>query len=527
MSGASRTVADALVELLTCCGIRTVFGIPGVHNLELYRALARSEMRHVLARHEQSAGFMADGYARASGEPAACFVISGPGVTNVATAVGQAFSDSVPMLIVATVLDRADLELGRGRLHEIRRQRQVMEPLCGTAATIHDPSAVPEWIGRARAGFRSGRPRPAYVELPLDLIGAPLAEAWTAIDPPAPPQPRRGDLEHAERLLRKAQSPAIIVGGGAVAAAGRIVELAERLGAPVATTVAAKGVMPQRHPLHLGACLATRTGRAFLARRDALLVLGSELAETDLWAGRLSISGELIRVDLDPAVLADGRHPARLAIRGDAAAFAEQLAGRLPPGGTGQDITAVREEALLEAAAESAVRHRVLEAIRRATPGTTLFTSDMTQIAYMGNTVFPVPEPRQWHHPLGFGTLGWAVPAAIGAALGRPGTPVVALVGDYGIQYTLAELATLVELALPVTVVLWDNRGLGQIREEMEAKGMAAQACAPRNPDFLRLAEAMGLPARQPASLEELEESLARAVGSGGPFLLHVREDRM
>ncbi|HFA59313.1 MAG TPA: hypothetical protein ENJ83_01345, partial [Rhodospirillales bacterium] len=168
---------------------------------------------------------------------------------------------------------------------------------------------------------------------------------------------------------------------------------------------------------------------------------------------------------------------------------------------------------------------RVLDVVRRVAPPEVVFTSDMTQLAYTANAVFPVPAPRRWLHPVGFGTLGWALPAAIGAALARPGTPVVAIVGDYGFQYTLAELATAVELALPLVVLLWDNDALGQIRDEMVGRSMQPVATRLRNPDFPALARAMGAKVATPRSLEELESALAAALATGGVHLLHLREE--
>ncbi len=519
------TTGEALIELLAGYGIDTAFGVPGVHNLELYRGLQGGRLRHVLPRHEQGAGFMADGFARASGRPAACFVITGPGLTNIATALGQAFSDSVPMLVVATALDRADLGLGRGRLHEIARQREVAAPLTGFAATALAPEAVPELVGRAMAGFRSGRPRPACIEIPLDVMAAPATGNWRPMALPGPPSPPDDDVRRAAALLREAARPAVILGGGALGLGDRARALVERLAAPVVTTVAAKGLVPPEHPLHLGASLASPKVRAFLADRDLLLVLGSELAETDLWCDRLSPSGRLVRVDLDPARLADARHPAELAVCGDAVAFVEALLPLLPQRTGAEGVGALRERALTEGGDLAARHRRVLDVVRRTAPPETVFTSDMTQLAYTANAVFPVPAPRRWLHPVGFGTLGWALPAAIGAALARPGTPVVAIVGDYGFQYTLAELATAVELALPLVVLLWDNDALGQIRDEMVGRSMQPVATRLRNPDFPALARAMGARVATPRSLDELESALAAALATGGVHLLHLREE--
>ncbi len=522
---ATRTTGEALVELLEAWEVDTVFGVPGVHNVELYRGLQRARLRHLLPRHEQAAGFMADGFARASGRPAACFVITGPGLTNIATALGQAFSDSVPLLVIATVLERAELGLGRGRLHEIARQREVAAPLAGLAETALRPEALPELVARAMAGFRRGRPRPAYIEIPLDLLAAPASGDWRPVALPGPPRPAAAQLREAAALLARASRPAIVLGGGAIGLGDLALELVARLAAPVVTTVAAKGLIPSDHPLHLGASLASPAVQAWLRDRDLLLVLGSELAETDLWCDRLAVAGRMIRVDLDSARLADPRYPADVAVCADARAFVSELLPLLPETARSEDVVALREAARGEGGELAARHRRVLDAVRRATPPGTVFTSDMTQIAYTANAVFPVPAPRRWLHPVGFGTLGWALPAAIGAALARPATPVVAIVGDYGFQYSLAELATAVELELPLVVLLWDNAALGQIRDEMQGRAMQPLATRLRNPDFPALARAMGANAAGPRSLEELEAALADALAAGGVHLLHLREE--
>jgi 5-guanidino-2-oxopentanoate decarboxylase len=491
-----RTCGEALVALLEDYGVDTVFGIPGVHTLELYRGLPGSGIRHVLPRHEQGAGFMADGYARASGKPGVCFLITGPGVTNAATPMGQAYSDSVPMLVISSVNATGDLGKGWGRLHEITDQRAVTAPLTAFSATAYAAAEVPELVARAFAVFASARPRPVHIELPLDVLAAPAEGTWKAESPPPRPAAPNADIWGAAALLGKAERPFIIAGGGALEAGAAITEIAERAAAMVATTSAGKGVVPDSHPLSLGATLTSPAVQARLADADVVLAIGTEMAETDVWNDRLSLSGQLIRIDIDPAKV-DDFYPASLGIVADAVAAAEGILHALggEPG------------------------------LRRALPADAVVANDMTQIAYTGSNAFPAEKPRVWFHPSGFGTLGYALPAAIGAKIAAPSRPVSVLVGDAGLMFTLPELAVAVELELPIPIVLWNNDALGQIRDDMIEKGIPEIAVRGRNPDFLAVAQGFGCKTARPDSLAAIEEAVRAALKASGPTLIEVHQD--
>ena len=312
---------EALVRLLERYGVDTVFGIPGVHTLDLYRGLARSSVRHVLVRHEQGAGFMADGYARASGRPGVCFVITGPGVTNVATAMGQAFSDSVPMLVISSVNETYTLGKGWGQLHEVTDQRAVTAPLAAVSATASTPDDIPDLLARAFTVFASARPRPVHIEIPLDVLAAQADGGWAPREPAAHPVPAPAAAEAAATLLAEAERPMIVAGGGALDAGAEITGLEEAAGAIVVTTTAGKGVVPDSHPLSLGGTLSLAPTLAGLGAADVVLALGTELSDTDSWVERLELTGKLIRVDIDSHKISD-RYAATLAIQADAKATA-------------------------------------------------------------------------------------------------------------------------------------------------------------------------------------------------------------
>ncbi len=525
-----QTCGEALVKLLERRGVDTVFGIPGVHTLELYRGLARSSIRHVLVRHEQGAGFMADGYARVSGRPGVCFVITGPGVTNIATPMGQAYTDSVPMLVISTVRATTDMDKYYGRLHEISDQRAVTTPLCAFAATVLSPEELPGLIDRAFAVFESARPRPVHIEIPLDVLVAPVGGDWLPAAPATRPRPSGADIEAAAKVLGRAKMPVIIAGGGACDSGPDLTRVAELLGAPVVTTAAAKGVMADDHPLHLGCTLPCMETQELLGEADVVLAIGTELAETNTWCDRLTLPGAMVRIDIDPAQI-DNIYPATAGVIGDAAAALEALASLLS-GGKPNDTAAMEKRVLdiRHAIPKSdpplkQIHRRVLQAVQANLPETAVFFTDMTQIAYSGNEIFKAPRPRSWFHPNGYGTLGQAMPAAIGAKLAAPSTPMVALVGDAGFQFTVQELAVAAELGLHITIILWNNDALGQIRDDMVAGGIGKVGVEQLNPDFDLLCQAYRAGYLRPDGLDELAKCLLRTQAEPGLWLIDVRQD--
>jgi thiamine pyrophosphate-dependent acetolactate synthase large subunit-like protein len=523
----NETCGRAVISLLEAYGVDTVFGMPGVHTLELYKGLAASRIRHVLVRHEQGAGFMADGYARATGRPGVCVVITGPGVTNAATAMGEAYSDSIPMLVLSSVNATADLGMGRGRLHEITSQQAVTAPLTAFSRTALAAGEVPELLARAFAAFSSARPRPVHISLPLDVLVEPADFTLEARTPPALPSPAADAIDTAAGLLRGARRPVIIAGGGCIAGAEALRRFAEKAVAPVIVTNAAKGVIPDSHPLCLGARLPLAPVQELLASADLVIAVGSELAETDSWVDRLPLDGDLIRIDID-AVTAQRDYPATVALVADAGrtlTALEAAVDGISSAITDAELDAVRKRCADGMSSLSRTHMKVLDGLRGALPEDAIVITDMTQIAYTGNVHYPCNMPRSWFHPNGYGTLGYALPAAIGARLGAPQRAVAVLVGDGGLLFTIQELATAAELGLPLVIVLWNNDGLGQIRDDMIAKGIPEVGVSPRNPDYQLLARAFGCHAVRPDSLDAFTEAVTKALSAHVPTLIEVRQD--
>lgn len=521
------TCGQAVTSLLEAYGVDTVFGIPGVHTLELYRGLGDTEIRHIQPRHEQGAGFMADGYARASGRPGVCYLITGPGVTNAATAMGQAFSDSVPMLVVSSNNSSWDIGMRRGRLHEIVDQDAVTAPLTAFSKTAPSQAEVPNLIAEAFAVFRNGRPRPVHISLPLDVIDSP-ADYGNRVRNPAPaPAPPAEAIDAAAEVLRGAKRPIFIVGGGTVDCAPAVRALADAVGAVVIPTVAAKGVMPDSHPLCTNATLSLEPTLALLGTADVVLAAGTELSETDTWCDEMPLNGALIRIDIE-ASSTQRDYPADVALVGDAgraiSALLRQLDGHTAAGIGADEVAALRAKNA-ELTPLQRKHAMVLDALRAVLPDDGIVASDATQIAYTGNFYFPCSQPRSWFHPSGYCTLGWAMPAAIGAKLALPDRAVVAVSGDGGFLFTASELGTAVEQKIPLPIILWNNDGLGQIRDDMISKEIPQIGVNPVNPDYLKLAEAFGCYTTRSDSIASLQAAISDALTADKPTLIEVRQD--
>ncbi len=523
----SRTTGCYLVELLAANDIDTVFGIPGVHNLELYRGLAASNLRHVLVRHEQGAGFAADGYARMSGRPAAAFTISGPGLTNILTAVAQAYTDSVPLLVVASTPVRASLGKQWGVLHELHNQWALAAGIFGVARAAAGAEDVRDHLRVCLASLRTGRPRPAYLEVPLDVLSEfTTLPATRFAEGSPPPQAAAEQIDAAVRLLSVAARPIIIAGGGARHAGAELHRLVDTLDCPLVTTTAGKGVVPESHPANLGTSLPYRGIQTLVADADVVLAVGTELSETDIFSAlKLPLSGLLIRIDVDPAKLAD-HYGADVPVWGDARGALQAIQSRLTArsGWKTQIGGAAGYRTQIESEFDSSTRARLnaLVAIRAALPRDGVVFTDMTQIAYLGNYAFATNGPGQWFHPSGYGTLGFALPAALGAKISTPSRAVLALVGDFGLQFTLNELMTAVEEGLSLPIVVWNNSALGQIRDDMQASAIPLTGVIARNPDFVALGLAYGAVALRVGEAHALTEALRAAFNRSGPTLIEV-----
>ncbi len=520
-------VGEATIKLLEQYGVDTVFGIPGVHTLDYCRGLNQSSIQHVQARNEQGAGFMADGYARASGKPGVALVISGPGVTNALTAIGQAYADSIPVLMLSA--DAASYTLGKGWgcLHEVPSLTDTTAPLTAFSATAMHPEEVPGLIARAFSVFSSERPRPVHIAIPIDVLAMPAGDTWEAIELPERPAPTAKKIERACELLREARQPMICVGGGAWLASDAITEIAEKLGAAVIGSTAGKGIIDDSHPLSLSAGTVRGEVQQYLKNADVVLAVGTELSEVDSFVETLEINGKIIRVDIDPRKMND-LYPAEVAIIGGAKTTTEAIARQLGEvearAETAAEVADIRSEILNNLSA-SEVRHcKTLEVLRAALPADTIVMGDICQLVYTGAFAFDVAKPRLWHYPAGYCTLGCGLPDAIGAKLALPDRPVVSFAGDGGFMFTVQELVTAAELELPLPLILWNNEGLKQIQDDMKAREIDLVGVTGINPDFIELARSCKCHAIRVDSAQDLTDAIADAFKADRPTLIEVNE---
>ena len=524
------TCGEALMHLLGDYGVDAVFGIPGEHTLELYRGIESSRVRHVLTRHEQGAGFMADGYGRVTGKPGVCTLITGPGVTNCTTPLAQAYADSVPMLLISSANRSESLGKGWGCLHEITDQSAVTAPLTAFSAMVRTPDEIPELIAQAFTVFHSRRPRPVHISVPLDLLGLPVEGGWTVRVPPQRPVAPPAAIDSAASLLAAARRPVILVGGGAQDVGDCVRRLCERLDAAVISSNAGKGVVPESHPLSLGGGLITKAIRDFLETADVVLSIGCEISETDSFEDYLTINGELIRIDLDSSKFND-LYPATVAVQGDAGPSVEAIVRSLErrpvkaDKGTAESLDAVRTRQAADLTAVERQHAKLLLELRSLLPPDTIMFGDIAQLVYTGSAVMPTDRPRTWFYPAGLGTLGCALPGAIGAKIALPDRPVIVLVGDGGFLFTIQELATAVEEALAIPIVLWNNDSLAMIRDGMIKRGISQIGVNPKNPDFMKIAEGFGCHGVRPDSLASFASAADKALQASVPTVIEIRED--
>ena len=531
MSTCASTCGEFLVKQLHAWGVDMVFGIPGVHTVELYRGLPNSGIRHVTPRHEQGAGFMADGYARVSGKPGVCFIITGPGMTNILTAMGQAYADSIPMLVISSVNERHRLGLGNGYLHELPNQRTMVAGVSAFSHTLMSVDELPAVLARAFAVFDSQRPRPVHIELPLDIITA-SADHLTLVPRQviARPAPDLEAISKAAARLRAAQRPLLLLGGGCVAAMDEVRELVTRLDAPTALTINAKGLLPCGHPLLLGSNQSLVPVRQLALDADVVLAIGTELGETDydvVFDGNFRIGGELIRIDIDAEQLTRNHTP-HLAILSDATAAIRALLAELPARAASADSLGVQRTAAVQrqlAEDFSGLAHyrKLFDCVLEVLPEAR-FVGDSTQTVYSGNHLVELSSPRRWFNAsTGYGTLGYGLPAAIGAKLAEPARVVISLMGDGGIQFTLPELASAVEAQVGIIVLLWNNQGYGEIKSYMQRRDITPLGVDIYTPDFLAIARGFGCVAERARDYQHLQ-TLLREAPDDRPLIIEINQ---
>lgn len=525
-----------LCEALKAHGVRTVFGYPGGAALPLYRELANHEdgLRHLLVRHEENAALAADGYARATGFPGVCMATSGPGATNLLTGIATAMMDSVPVLALTGQV--ASSVIGTQAFQEVDIVGMA-RPVVKAALRAKRPEEVPGLVAEAFRIMREGRPGPVLLDLPKDvLMGTatveqrPLAEAPRKVTSPT----LEADLDRVAALLETAERPVLAVGRGVLLAAGEaaILSLAERLNAPVVSTLLGIGAMPESHPLMFGMAGMHGTVAANMALHHADLILGLGMRFDDRWVGRaadFAPEATIVHVDVDP--VAFGR-VARcdVPVLGDAGLVLDGLLARVTAGDHADWLARLRlwdaehADCIAPRYGDEMESGEVLRALKEATGGEATLVADVGQHQMFVALHTGFDRSGSFFTSGGLGTMGYAVPASMGIAVARPGEEVWAIVGDGGFQMSAPELTTLAVNQLPVKMLILNNGCLGMVRQwqELFYDNVYSHSVLP-HPDFAKLAEAHGVPGRTVTRREELGEALQWARTTPGPVLLEVR----
>ncbi|MEM7214488.1 MAG: 5-guanidino-2-oxopentanoate decarboxylase [Pseudomonadota bacterium] len=519
------TVGEKLIQHLEARNVEVVFGIPGVHTIEHYKGLSASAIRHVTPRHEQGAAFMADGYARVSGKPGVALVITGPGVTNTITAMAQARADSIPLLIISAVNPLKTANKSLGCLHELPDQQATMNTIALRSIQVRSEIELADAFKAAFEIFESKRPGPVHIELPYDVAAQPATEEKPIAEKFRKPVASREELEKTIKHLSNSESPLIVAGGGVRNCRPTLEKLAELLDAPVVMTTNARGLMYQ-HVLSVPASPSLAAVRELIGDSDVVLVLGSELGRTDfdMYAtGELPNFKTMIRVDISPEQLA--AHDSDLKICGDAPRFIEQLTEGISEASKNGAARAAgaRKNAFEELDDGMKRMSGMLDTLRDAVPGS-IFVGDSTQAIYAGNLFYDHDRPGGWFNSsTGYGTLGYAIPAAIGASLAASGERIFCLVGDGGAQFSLPELMVATDEALPITFVIWNNSGYGEIETTMIAQGVTPVGCDPSPPDFGHIAAASGMPYFKTGLVSaDVTTTIHSTLGEPGPVLFEI-----
>lgn len=527
----AKSGATGFVETLERLGVELAFGLPGVHNLPIWKALAESHIRLVGVRHEQSAVYAADGYARATGNLGVALVTTGPGAANTLGATGEAMASSSPVLVVATDIATRLRRHGvyRGTLHETRDQTAMFVPVTKTARVAKTAGDIPLAVLESARTALSPSSGPVYLGIPTDLLSAPLDTEPAELPSPAPADvPVGADLERAAELLQHSQRPLIWAGGGALRAGARALvgELAIRLAAPVITTYASRGLLAPEHPCSVPGPAHAREVGELWDQADVVLAIGTDFdgVMTQNWL--MPQPPTLISINVD-ATEVNKNYVSDVGLIGDARHVLERL---LPLVRQREDLPGLRRR--LQQLAEDVgawVTHdepqaaALLEIVETVLPPDAVVLVDMCIPGYWLGGYWRVPQPRKLGYPVGWGTLGFAFPASLGAALANAG-PVVCVTGDGGFMYACGELATVMQERIPVTIVLVDDGGYGMLRFDQQQAAEEPFGVDLARPDFEALAGSFGL---QAATVDgfgpAFAESLHTATAAHEPRMIVVR----
>jgi acetolactate synthase-1/2/3 large subunit len=509
------TGGQAVVETLDAWGVEVVFGIPGIHTLAIYDALYQHpRIRHVTARHEQGAGFMADGYARASGRIGVVLTTTGPAAMNALTPIGEAYAESSPVLLICSGPTDETHGADSGVLHDMRDQFGTLLSVTGRGNRVSQVSEIPDALTDGFEMMTYGRPRPFVLEVPLDVVAQ---EADLNIVEPAhrPTQmPDEAAIQAAVEMIGTAKRPMLIVGGGAQGASAQVIALAEKIGAWVCVTSNGPGIIPADHALYLGDVSAARQQ---LMQADVVLAVGTRLGHRvqQGWEGKPQ---KLIHLDIDKEVIGRTFDP-DVSLVGDAGAGLGALCDRV---GNNPSLWEAKPAGSENVAVDGHFGE-LLAVMRNVLDRDAVLVNDMTMISYQARRQFPVYAARSFLSPTVYGTLGFSMPAAIGAKIACPDRQVVSLCGDGGFLFTATELSTARQqnVALPI-VVCNDHTYTAIKRAQDRESGGRYIGVDLANPDFVMFVKSFGLEATRVTDCEAFEKALKAGLGAAGPTVIEV-----
>ncbi|WP_312924737.1 acetolactate synthase large subunit [Atlantibacter hermannii] len=528
------TGAQLIVHLLERQGITTVTGIPGGTVLPLYDALSQSsQIRHVLARHEQGAGFIAQGMARTQGKPAVCIACSGPGATNLVTAIADARLDSIPLVCITGQVPTS--MIGADAFQEVDTYG-IAIPITKHNYLVRHISELPQVISDAFRIAQSGRPGPVWIDIPKDIQNAEIDISCFPEPGRCAPAPAFNPQQVADAaaMINQAKRPVLYLGGGTINAAPQVRKLAEQANLPTTMTLMALGVLPTDHPLSLGmlGMHGARSTNFILQEADLLIVLGARFDDRAIGKTQeFCPNAKIIHVDIDRAELGKIKQP-HIAIQGDVAEVLTQLTPRVMPTERApwRELVASLQQEFpfnMPNADDPLSHYGLINAVAACAEEDAIITTDVGQHQMWTAQAYPLRRPRQWLTSGGLGTMGFGLPAAIGAALAEPDRQIICFSGDGSLMMNIQEMATAAENGLNIKVILMNNQALGLVHQQQSLfyKQNVFEATYPGMVSFIKIAEGFGMSSCDLNEAQDPQAALREAMARPGPCLIHVRID--
>ena len=530
------TVGSVLLPLLEELGVDIIFGIPGVHTVEIYRGIKKTNIRHITPRHEQGAGFMADGYFRASGKPGVCLVITGPGLTNILTAMAQARADSIPMLIISSVNPYNQKNNQSGFLHELPHQQKLLKKIAISSIIVKKANDLIPAIKKSFIKMLEERPGPVHLEIPINVLNynfRNFKKPIISIKKKIIKAPEK-KIKEIANYIANAKYPVFLLGGGAKKCDPYILKILEKINAYVITTINARGLLGN-HSMCIPASPTLKTIRKELKKADIILAIGTEFGETDYDMykdGNFPKLKKLIRIDISKDQLFKNIKP-QLAIRSNAILFCKKLSeivnfnknyNKLSLQ-TPKNAEKIRNQCLKEIEPKLKLPLSLISTIS-VNFTNAILVGDSTQPVYAGNLFTNITKEGKWFNSAtGYGTLGYAPPASIGAKLARPNTPVICIVGDGGVQFSLSELMTASDEIVPVIFIIWNNYGYKEIKDYMVSEAINPIGVDLKPPNFELQAKSFNLKYYGLINRNNLVKTLNIAIKNNRPSILEILEN--